>query len=480
MFGKPLISGLILLVSFAAGAAVQNIDLRALHDYARVLNNPDKGWYHHYYDNCLTGYLGSDADILRIPNLSHLFLRFAWCYLEPEEGKFNWALIDDQIKKWAPRGVQISLSITCQETGEPYATPKWVVASGAKGVLYKVGTKGELYKGEGHGVWEPDYADPVFLEKLENLQKAIAARYDGSDDIASITIASIGNWGEGHNGFTSRKKVPVEVIKKHIDIYVKYFKKSLIVIGDDYLAAWHSNEEIEELRRYVKSKGISYRDDSILVNWTYRHDPSKFSFMHPEFFSDAAAYAPTTLEMEHYGTMKKRGEWVGKNGSEFGADVVREVIRRAQCTFLGFHGRANEFMDDNPNYAREMANKLGYWLFIDRISFDKSKGTFDVVWNNRGVARPYKPYKLYFKFRQIEGNLEKIVYVKDADVRQLTPGIVSKTYKPDLSGIPQGRYELSVCLRREVGGKPPRIVELGFKENLRDGDGFYNLGEIKL
>ncbi len=480
MFAKFLVFGAALLASFAADGAVQKLDLRPAQDAARVLGNPDKGWYHHYYDNCLTGYLGSDADILRIPNLSHLFLRFAWCYLEPEEGKFNWALIDDQIKKWAPRGVQISLSITCQETGEPYATPKWVIASGAKGALYKVGTKGELYSGEGHGVWEPDYADPVFLEKLENLQKAIAARYDGSDDIASVTIASIGNWGEGHNGFTSRKKVPVDVIKKHIDIYVRHFKKSLIVIGDDCLAAWHSKEEIEELRGYVRSKKISYRDDSILVNWTYRHDPSKLSFLHPEFFSDAAAYAPTTLEMEHYGTMKKRGEWVGKNGSEFGADVVREVIRRAQCTFLGFHGRAKEFMDDNPDYAREMANKLGYWLFINGVGFDKSKGEFEVVWDNRGVARPYKPYKVYFKFGRVEGGFEKTVLLKDADVRELLPGITAKKYRPDISDIPEGLYELSICIRREIEGKPARIVELGFKESLRGGDGFYRLGELKL
>ena len=166
MLSRFFIAGFALFSICVARADVQKIDLRAMQDDVRVLNNPDKGWYHHYYDNCLTKYLGSDEDIGRIPNLNHLFLRFAWCYLEPEEGKFNWDLIDDQIKKWAPKGVQISLSITCQETGEPYATPKWVIEAGAKGAMYKVGTKAELYKGEGHGVWETDYGDPVYLEKL--------------------------------------------------------------------------------------------------------------------------------------------------------------------------------------------------------------------------------------------------------------------------------------------------------------------------
>ncbi len=480
MLSRFFIAGFALFSICVARADIQKIDLRAMQDDVRVLNNPDKGWYHHYYDNCLTKYLGSDEDIGRIPNLNHLFLRFAWCYLEPEEGKFNWDLIDDQIKKWAPKGVQISLSITCQETGEPYATPKWVIEAGAKGAMYKVGTKAELYKGEGHGVWEPDYGDPVYLEKLENLQKAIAKRYDGKDSIVTVTIASIGNWGEGHNSFTSRKKVPVDIIKKHIDIYAKYFKKSQIVIGDDCVAAMHSQEEIDELREYVKSKKISYRDDSILVNWTYRHDPSKFSFLNPGFFADVAEYAPTTLEMEHYGMMKQRGEWVGKNGSEFGADIVREVIRRAHCTFLGFHGYAKEFLDENPDYAKEMANKVGYWFFINEITFDKSTRSLEIVWDNRGAAHAYHPYRVYLKFKQIGGAFQKVVRLKDADVREFMPGTTTKTHFPDISDIPAGRYELSMSLKKRIKGKPARVVELGFKESLRDADGFYKLGEIEL
>ena len=204
----------------AASASLVAKDLRDAQDSARVLSNPDKGWYHHYYDNSLGKYLGSDESIASIPNMHHLFLRFAWSFLEPEEGKFNWALIDDIVGKWYPRGVKVSLSITCNETGIKYATPKWVFDAGAKGSIVKARWGDEIV--------EPQIDDPVFMEKLENLHRAIAARYDGKPFIVDMTLASIGNWGEGHYSASSHIKVPLEAIKKHIDLYKRCYKNCLL------------------------------------------------------------------------------------------------------------------------------------------------------------------------------------------------------------------------------------------------------------
>ena len=214
-------------LAVASGVLVAE-DLRGKQDSARVLSNPDKGWYHHYYDNSLNKYLSSDESIAAIPNMHHLFLRFAWSYLEPEEGKFNWALIDDIVKKWYDgKGIKVSLSITCNETGIKYATPKWVFDAGAKGNLVKT-----RY---GEEIVEPVNEDPIFLEKLEKLHKAIAERYDGKPYIVDMTLASIGNWGEGHYSSSSNIKVPLKTIKNHIDLYKKCYKKSRLTIGDDWI-----------------------------------------------------------------------------------------------------------------------------------------------------------------------------------------------------------------------------------------------------
>ena len=200
--------------------------------------------------------------------------------------------------------------------------------------------------------------------------------------------------------------------------------------------------------------------------------------MHPQFFDDAAEYAPTTLEMQHYHAMKAEKDWVGKNGSVFGAEIMYKIIARTQCTYLGFHGDAKTFIAENPDYAREMANKLGYWLFINKISFNQKNSTIAFEWENRGVARPYRKYPVYLKLKKTDSDFEKIIRIKDADTRTFKKGIVNQTYKIDISDIPTGKYEISIRLKESK--KSDRIVEIGFKAELRTSDGFYKLGLVDI
>ena len=79
------------------------IDLKYKRDENKICDNPHKGWYVHFYDNGLFNYGGKlkEDDFLEdFPFMDHIYLRLAWAYLEPEEGKFNWDLIDRVIKRF--------------------------------------------------------------------------------------------------------------------------------------------------------------------------------------------------------------------------------------------------------------------------------------------------------------------------------------------------------------------------------------------
>ncbi len=183
-------------------------------DSTRVCNNPHKGWCIHYYDNGIKEYgnrLAPDDSLPGFPGLNDIYLRLAWSYLEPEEGVYNWLLIDSIINRWVGWGHTISFRITCKETEIVYATPEWVRKAGAKGKFIE-------HPDLDLKAWAPDYDDPVFLEKLENFHKAFAARYDGKPWVEYIDIGSIGEWGEGHTAYSGWNDIPVEVVKKHIDI----------------------------------------------------------------------------------------------------------------------------------------------------------------------------------------------------------------------------------------------------------------------
>ena len=59
--------------------------------------NPGMGWTMHYYSNVPAAYgshlaAGDTADWF--PGLSTVYLRIPWSMVEPEEGRFNWAILD--------------------------------------------------------------------------------------------------------------------------------------------------------------------------------------------------------------------------------------------------------------------------------------------------------------------------------------------------------------------------------------------------
>src|SRR5208282_410820 len=203
-------------------------------DTGQALVNPGMGWTLHFYSNSIENY-GSQlepSDTLDDwPGLSTIYLRVPWSFLEPQEGLFNWSLFDTLTQRWAGKGKKIAMRVSCCESWWRYATPKWVQDAGAKGVDFEFG-KGPR---PGGPLWEPDYLDPIFLEKLDHFLAALARHYDGNPNVAFIDIGSFGMWGEGHTGFSSRltQAQTFVVVKKHIDLYLKHFHRALLCISDD-------------------------------------------------------------------------------------------------------------------------------------------------------------------------------------------------------------------------------------------------------
>ncbi|NJK85582.1 MAG: hypothetical protein HC906_06090 [Bacteroidales bacterium] len=271
----------------------------------KVCENPHKGWYIHYFDNGIHAYgnkLAKDDYLEDFPGLDHVYLRLAWSYLEPQEGKFNWEIIDKEINRWTAKGYKIAFRITCKETGgfegNGFATPKWVMEAGAKG---------RFIEKSGRTDWEPEYGDPVFLQKLENFHKVFAARYSGKPWLAYVDLGSYGDWGEFHTAASSRKEWPFEIIKKHIDIYLKYYKNTQLVISDDAVGSREIQDgSSEKLLAYILANGITFRDDSISVEWY--EDKFGFSTVRsPELFDFVWEKYPVVLELEHYGpTIKSK------------------------------------------------------------------------------------------------------------------------------------------------------------------------------
>ena len=114
--------------------------------------------------------------------------------------------------------------------------------------------------------------------------------------MAFIDIGSFGMWGEGHTGFSSRltQAQTFVVVKKHIDLYLKHFHRTLLCISDDVAGATRPGRHFPETD-YAISKGVTLRDDSILV------EPPPRSWYHAEMAQEFWPRWPVILEHEHYG-----------------------------------------------------------------------------------------------------------------------------------------------------------------------------------
>lgn len=437
-------------------------------DTVTTLLNPDKGWYHHYMDNSLTGYgLASEAELDTFPSMHHLFIRIPWAALEPQEGKFNWQTIDTAVARWAAKGYKFSLDITCKETmGKkmPYATPQWVSRAGAKG---------KMVQSWGSDNWEPDYNDPVFLEKLNNFHRAMAAKYDGAEWLQDVTTGSIGEWGEGH----SQNNVCADVVIKHLDILLDNYKNTQIVIGDDYLRAGKTPQETQLLRDYVKSKKVSYRDDSIF--W---EDLFEFAgtLQNVDFFEDVWRVSPTTLELCHYRYYKDK-YWQVPDGRNGAIDTVKRAIELSHATFISFHGTVREWHKDNPRAAWELVNMVGYWLMPESMEAKLNDGKLNiaVAWQNKGVAPAYRPYKLQITLTDSDGDITLLPVVEAQNAAWL-PGVSAADYSFDTPELKAGRYEVSILLFKELRDGTTQAIKLGIDKQYLNSDGSYKLGSVKL
>ena len=470
-------------------------DLKAGWDTERVLANPHKGWYHHHLDNGTKKYgLKDDQIVADFPALDHLYLRLAWSYLEPEEGQFDWSLIDQVVEKYQPKGLGVSFRITSKETGRApdsvaqevagvmYATPYWVRQAGAKGVV------AEQWNTRS---WTPDWDDPVYLEKLDNFHRAFADRYDGRPWVRYVDVGSIGEWGEGHTHFSTKIPPTVEEVKANLDVYLNNYRKTQIVVTDDLLYYGKSDSEVQDLLDYVISHEITFRDDSPLVAWYVENKLDTWSVCHPHLFNQVYLEKPTILESEHYSAVLENGLWLGKNGEETipgkgvsGAEILRGAIENLHATYIGFHGELEKWLIDNPALARELANMCGYWYFPvsavvpDRMTRGR-QSMMEITWLNKGVAPAYSTFAIRFRLESTKGRESLETTISDSgNLRWLPDKMTSEKYEIDIpDSFPSGKAQIKIQLLDPITGE---TVEIGLRENLRDTDGYYSIVETEL
>lgn len=410
-------------------------------DNQKGLNNPNMGWYYYKYDNCPDQYgtrFPDNETFEYWPGMTAAYYRIAWGHIEPKKNEFHWELIDNSAKYWIATGKQICFRLTALE-GYEGATPSWV----------KCG-------------YDPD--NPEFLEALDHFLEEFAKRYDGKDYVAYIDVGSIGIWGEGHHNCHDSVRI------KHINLYLKHFKKSLLIVNDDMGP---------DVCAYARSKGISIRDDSIMWDKLFS---TKISY---DLFWPTM---PTIIETCHYRTITGGKNPWAKTYPDWSDIAFLATIEHYHASWISVHGWADDFWKERQKCIHEANLRVGYRLQLVKAEWPKqvtrgNQVAFDLDWRNAAVAPCYKGGFVTISLLDNHNNIICQGSNVNFNVKSLMPGPNIQLGKVQntivVLSIPKSMPKIEYKVFVSVGDKKGNpIYQLPYDES--DGNKRYYLGKIKV
>ena len=305
------------------------------------------------------------------------YFRLNWEDIEPAEGQYNWQLIDEPLAAWAKREARIAFRImtTNAHTKGYYCSPKWLFDAGCKSYDYVAGGADIASGGARITRIEPDYGDPLYLEKHGRFIKALAERYDGNPQIEFIDIGSYGIWGEWH----TKHPQPWPVRKQIIDMYLNGFRKTqLASMSDD-----------AEALAYALAHGTGFRRDGVGSPWHEANWIGSKKYAQVQGFADQWKRAPVVFEwFGPYDYLLERG---------WSFDRALEFMAANHVTFI--NDNVGKVPPDQMPKLEQLARRAGYRFVLREISHPDSLArgetlTVNMKWSNVGVGKLYRRYPL--------------------------------------------------------------------------------------
>lgn len=376
-----------------------------LGDNGAHLVNPGMGFCHYAYAGRLWAY-GSKLPVYDtmdwFPGCSTVYMRVLWSDIEPREGEFRWDIFDRYALPWILAGKKIALRIICcNQTCE--ACPDFVREAGAKGHTF-------VYVRPGSGLtwpprWEPEYDDPVFIEKFSAFLAAFAARYDGNPDVAFVDVGSFGIYGEGHSQYLDKllKEEPERynaLAQLHLRLWRQYLPNTFLVVSDDIGGNWNTDPDHPNMQA-ARELGIGFRDDSIFCqNPSWYHDGWARVF---------AQSSPVILETGHLTELGPDSVIEGKKGN-WNPDALLKCVEDHRASYFSIHDYPDVHLKRYRRYLEAVDLRLGYRLVLEKVSYPAvvhpdEPVVITSIWHNAGVAPCYSGAHLTWSLLDKKGNI---------------------------------------------------------------------------
>ncbi len=385
------------------------------------------------------------------PMTSIAYFRLYWKFLEPEQEKYRWELIDKALATARERGQTLMLRIAPYGTGPDNDVPDW----------YRKLAGEEPEEKRRIPKWRTDPENPLYVKHFTAMVRALGARYDGHPDLESVDLSIVGAWGEG----AGSDLLSEPVRRALVDAYIDSFRKTpLVMLLTD-----------EKTNKYGLSRAhVGWRVDCLgdmggfNPNWSHMNDYYPQAIIHFGM-RDAWKKAPVTLEVC----------WVMQHWLNQGWDVDYIIDQSLKWHISSFNAKSSPVPRQWQPQVERWLKRMGYRFVLRKFTYpsevtQNGKLAFTSWWENKGVAPCYRRFPLALR---LTSDRATAVLPTEADITTWLPG--DNLYDgavfvpPDLA---PGDYDLDLAILDARSGEPKvKLAIAGLKS-----DGWYHLGRIRV
>ena len=324
--------------------------------------------------------LGPASGAVDFPASSISYCRWFWETLEPEQGKVRWEILDEALRQ--ARAHHQALAIRLMPYDQKHPLPEWYQKSGARRANQPTDKDGNI--------WQPDFADPLYLKYWGAVVAEAGARYDGHPDLDSVDISSVGYWGEGWSDYMPA----FEVQKKLVDIWLAAFKRTPLLMNFDE----------ENALAYGTEHGAGWRLDCwgdmrvvTGAHWCHMLDLYPQQIVRAGI-QDVWQRSPVSLETC----------WVPGGWKQKGYDLDYIMAQALRWHVSSVNIKSSAIPPEWKKRLRRVSEEDGLSIHpaADGVS-DQSvqPGTMQMIhmwWLNAGVAPVYRQYDLVLELRSTD------------------------------------------------------------------------------
>lgn len=362
------------------------------------------------------------------------YCRWFWRVLEPEQGKYDFSVIDKSLQACKERGQTLAVRLMAFGSARQPQVPEWYAE--------KYPMVEERHKSS--AVRIPNHDSKEYLEQWGGVIREFARRYDGHPLLETIDITYIGPWGEGAGTCSP------EQCARFAALWKEAFRKTprLGMLGGEQMKAAIATGSGWRADCFGDLGAHGSHDVQRRLSWNHMYEAYPV-----EVYAGGATDAWKTAPV-HFETCGVPMHWYNGGYGPFDGqppwdiDFILEQGLKYHTTYFmpKYTALPEKWMDKLAAFCR----KIGYRYIYRHAIVDstvKRGGSFRFKsWiENAGVAPLYRRYDFALRLKQ--GDQEEIIVLDELDIRKWLPGdVIIDRALPLPAGIKPGWADLAAGL----------------------------------